>query len=221
MAHHASTFYSLKFAAIVLLSGCATATFYSRGNAENPPIADDASSQIELVNAELEVSDSREDDVTGKDNINTFPDGRVEDESNIEKDVEEASTDPPESPEEKSFLDYLSGRNVAADIPYAKELPWVGAPDPSKKAAESLFDRAEVLFATKEYSSARTQYAKAADRFPDSSVEEDLVRFLLDLVRLFCKIFSMLFWFDSLLFWIEPGSGILSKSGGCVNGSFF
>lgn len=173
MAHHASTFYSLKFAAIVLLSGCATATFYSRGNAENPPIADDASSQIELVNAELEVSDSREDDVTGKDNINTFPDGRVEDESNIEKDVEEASTDPPESPEEKSFLDYLSGRNVAADIPYAKELPWVGAPDPSKKAAESLFDRAEVLFATKEYSSARTQYAKAADRFPDSSVEED------------------------------------------------
>ncbi len=126
-----------------MLSGCATATFYSRGNADNPPLVDnDESSEIALVSAEMEVAESSEGALTGEDA--SVASGSRQDESALEV-AEEVKVEETDSIEEKSFFDYLSGRNVAAGIPYAKELPWVGAPDPSKKAAESLFDRAEAL----------------------------------------------------------------------------
>ena len=38
-----------------MLSGCATATFYTRGDAENSPVTDAPSSEVELVGAEMEV----------------------------------------------------------------------------------------------------------------------------------------------------------------------
>ena len=153
-----------------MLSGCATSTLYSPGNADNPPLVDnDESSEIALVSAEMEVAESSEGELTGEDA--SVASGSRRDESALEV-AEEVKVEETDSIEEKSFFDYLSGRNVAAGIPYAKELPWVGAPDPSKKAAESLFDRAEALFLEKEFASARAQYAQAADRFPGSSVEE-------------------------------------------------
>ena len=157
MAYHSSSrsrLYSVKFLAIIMISGCATATFNSRGNAENPPLNDDPPSEVEVVSAEVEVPQSN--DLSAEEIVDNEP----------------KLHDPAEAAEDKSFLDYLSGRNVAADIPYAKELPWVGAPEPSKEAAESLYKRAEQLFKEKEYASARMQYEKAADRFPGSSIEE-------------------------------------------------
>ena len=165
MTHYSFRAYSLKLAAIVMLSGCATATFYSRGNADNPPVVNDESSQVKLVSAETDLPDSSEKAVADKNDSTPAP--------HLAEGEEETSIEQEGSLEEKSFLDYLSGRNVAADIPYAKELPWVGAPDPNKKAAESRLNAAEALFAEKKYASARVQYAKAADRSPDSSIEED------------------------------------------------
>ena len=171
MDYHTSKLHSLKLLSIVMLSGCATATFYSRGNAENLPLTDNPPPEVKLVSAEMEVSEADDANATGTtiDTAEVRPDS-PESEVKGAKDTQAKSVD---SAEEKSFFDYLSGRNVAADIPYAKELPWVGAPDPSKKAAESLFRQAEQLFAEKEYASARAQYEKAADRFPGSSIEED------------------------------------------------
>lgn len=175
MAYHASKLSTLKLLGIILLSGCAIATFYSRGNAENATLPNNPSPEVKLVSAEMEGAEAGNSHATG---TNVDSDGLALDSPqpavSDNQDAEVKSVDPGVEPaEEKSFFDYLSGRNVAADIPYAKELPWIGAPDPSKKAAESIFGRAERLFAEKDYASARTQYEKAADRFPGSSIEED------------------------------------------------
>ena len=169
MTYRASKLDSLKLLGIMMLSGCATATFYSRGNAENAPLPDNPSPEVKLISADMEVSRAGNATATTVDNdvlALDSPKPKI-------SDNRDAEVKPVDSEEEKSFFDYLSGRNVAADIPYAKELPWVGAPGPSKKAAESIFRRAERLFTEEEYASARAQYEKAADRFPGSSIEED------------------------------------------------
>ena len=54
MAYHASKLNSLKLLGIIMLSGCATATFYSRGNAENATLPDNPSPEVKLVSAEME-----------------------------------------------------------------------------------------------------------------------------------------------------------------------
>ena len=54
MAYHASKLNSLKLLGIIMLSGCATATFYSRGNAENATVPDNPSPEVKLVSAEME-----------------------------------------------------------------------------------------------------------------------------------------------------------------------
>ena len=166
MTRHPFQLYSLQLATALLLSGCASATFYSRGNPADPPEVIEETAQVKQVSAEIELPQSADQNAdTDKPNADTVA-GPVSDDGE-KGDAEKDSL------ENKSALDYLSGRNVAADIPYANKLPWVGAPEPSKQVAQSYFERGEELFAKKDYAAARTQYAKAANRLPDSSVEED------------------------------------------------
>ena len=55
----------------------------------------------------------------------------------------------------------------------------------------------------------------------DSSVDEDWVVVWFSVEGFVFKICSILDSCFSALLSIEPGSGIVSKSGGCVKGSFF
>lgn len=72
-----------------------------------------------------------------------------------------------------TFVDYLPGRHVAAEIPYAKSLPWVGAPDSDERIAKTHFDKAEQIFHKKQYADSRGSYKKAATSLPDSALHED------------------------------------------------
>ena len=73
----------------------------------------------------------------------------------------------------ESFTDRITGRNVAADIPYAQKLPWVGAPDPNEQTARGHFADGEKAFRERKYAAARASYEKAALNFPDSPLHED------------------------------------------------
>ncbi|MEK6247489.1 MAG: outer membrane protein assembly factor BamD [Planctomycetales bacterium] len=85
----------------------------------------------------------------------------------------------------KTISDTVTGRNIVADVPYLKELPWVGATVPDERAARALFQEAEQKFKQevarkereKDYKpnlrSIRSSFEKAAEQFPDSSLHED------------------------------------------------
>ena len=163
MNHRLFQIYTLKLLSILLLSGCATATFYARDSADDPPVEMEESSKVKQVNAELGVTEIEDEVIVQVPTEVPLPADEVERETIQKK----------EQLEQKTWFDYLSGRNVAADIPYAKELPWVGAPAPSERVAENYLNHANSLFAAKKYVEARTQYEEAADRFPDSPIEEE------------------------------------------------
>ena len=76
-------------------------------------------------------------------------------------------------PAPKSTLDYLPGQHIAENIPYAKTLPWIGAPDKDEKVAQAHFTKAETQFSDKQYYEARTSYEKAASCSPESALHED------------------------------------------------
>ena len=72
-----------------------------------------------------------------------------------------------------SMLGYLPGKHVAADVPYVKTLPWIGAPEANEKVAQAQFIEAESQFEHKRYHEARVSYEQAADYLPDSALHED------------------------------------------------
>ena len=110
MAYYASKLHSLKLVGIIMLSGCATATFYSRGNAENAPLPNNPSPEVKLVSAEMEVAEAGnpnaiETNIDSDDRALDSPKPKVSD----NQDAEVKSVD---SGEEKSFFDYIQIINL-------------------------------------------------------------------------------------------------------------
>ena len=72
-----------------------------------------------------------------------------------------------------SFTDRITGRNAAAEIPYAQKLPWIGAPGPNEQTARAHFEDGDKAFRDRKYAAARASYEKAALHFPNSPLHED------------------------------------------------
>lgn len=74
----------------------------------------------------------------------------------------------------KDWLDRISGRGAAANVPVANKLPWIGAgKEKNEIEARSLFAQAEAAFAERKYGKAQKLYGEAAKLFPKSQLEED------------------------------------------------
>ena len=164
--------YPLVLLAMILSSGCAATTFYSRDDSSDDPAVVKEASKIRQVSAELNDTELPGNEVANEVVVEVPPEVSAPATESAAA-VESAREKKEDKVEEKSWFDYLSGRNVAEDIPYAKELPWVGAPQPSERAAESYMKKASALFTAEKYNEARTRYERAADRFPNSPIEEE------------------------------------------------
>jgi outer membrane assembly lipoprotein YfiO len=73
----------------------------------------------------------------------------------------------------QAWMNRLTGRGAASEVPVAKKLPWFGAPNADEQVARAHFEEAQRAFQEGKFAVARTSFETAASHLPNSPLQED------------------------------------------------